>query len=198
MILLLDLVLGVTVPWVEEIHDPRPTYVDPRYADHLTQLAQIHLVETQEDLRSRKRTRREVRCWSGYFAVPKTEETSRAIFSGGRVSKLCPSPPNENLMTQPEVLWHVHDMLGSTTGPLYFVEADLRHWFYQITAHETLRMLFGLQMKPPSTREKILVFDVSAGKRFAFMNSCRYRSSRRTLAVYCEVALRMSLASRSS
>jgi hypothetical protein len=127
-----------------------PTYVDPRYADHLTQLAEIHLIETQEDLRNRKRTRREVRCWSGYFAVPKTDAKSRAIFSGGRVSSLCPPPPNVNLMTQPEVLRHVHDMLANTSGPLFFVEADLRHWFHQITAHEKLRMLFGLQMKPPS------------------------------------------------
>jgi hypothetical protein len=90
MILLLDLALGVAQPWLEAIHDARPTYVDARYAEHLKQLAEIHLLETSEDLRRRRKSRKHVRCYSGYFAVPKTDETSRAIFSGGRVSSLCP------------------------------------------------------------------------------------------------------------
>jgi hypothetical protein len=147
MILLLDLALGVAQPWLEAVHDARPTYVDARYAEHLMQLAEIHLLETSEDLRRRRKTRKHVRCWSGYFAVPKTDVTSRAIFSGGRVSSLCPPPPNVNLMTQPEVLWHIRDMLSRTKGRLHFVECDLRHWFHQIELHQSVRMLFGLQLK---------------------------------------------------
>jgi hypothetical protein len=129
--------------WMESINDPKPAFIDARYLAHLQQLSKVGLVLDRDQLQALGHTKRWIRHWSRYFAVEKTATTSRSIFNGNRLSEKCKSPPNVNLLTQPEVLALVQRML-ETGKELYFIEADLRHWFHQIKVCKALQKFFGL------------------------------------------------------
>jgi hypothetical protein len=129
--------------WMEGINDPTPAYIDPRYLPHLYQLCKVGLTLSQDEMKLKGKTKRWVRHWSRYFAVEKTATTSRSIFNGNRLSQKCRSPPNVNLLTQPEILVLMQKML-ETGKKLHFIEADLRHWFHQIKVCEALQKFFGL------------------------------------------------------
>jgi hypothetical protein len=132
--------------WMETIYDPKPAFIDVRYLAHLQQLSKVGLVLDQDQLHATGRTKRWIKHWSRYFAVEKTTTTSRSIFNGNRLSEKCKSPPNVNLLTQPEILALMQRML-ETGSKLYFIEADLRHWFHQIKVCEHLQKFFGLIFK---------------------------------------------------
>lgn len=84
-----------------------------------------------------------IRCMCKYFAVPKNEHSSRSIFDGRRLDLLCNAPPPVNIPDIASILRLVAD-LGKGHG-LYGMTADIRHWFHQIPASESLSSLFGIE-----------------------------------------------------
>jgi hypothetical protein len=132
--------------WLADVPAGHNVYVDPRYLGHMQELHRVGLLSSQRDHAKKKRHRTWVRFWSRYFAVEKTSATSRSIFNGNRLSSVCPSPPNVNLLTQPDVLKLIGDMAKSGRQ-LYFLEADLRHWFHQIPVCDEVSRFFGLKLR---------------------------------------------------
>ena len=143
---LLDLALSGQAPWLVAARDDKQVFVSPRYAHHMDYLDEVGLLE--EVGRGKKRTRKDLRWYSSYFAVEKTSVTSRSIFNGHRLSLACPAPPNVNLLTPPDVL-RLISMMMARGKDLHFIEADFRHWFHQIPVADKLSNLFGLQLKQP-------------------------------------------------
>jgi len=85
---------------------------------------------------------------SGYFAVLKTVDTARSIFSGKRLSKASPVAPPVNLADTRDIVKKINQFArrrrknGRTR--LYVYGGDFRHWFHQIPASPWMRCLFGL------------------------------------------------------
>jgi hypothetical protein len=139
-------VIAIGAHWMDNIDDVTPVYIDPRYLAHMQELTRIGLVADQAAMGTRGFKMTWIRFWNRYFAVEKTAETSRSIVNGRRLSERCPSPPNVNLLTQPEVIQLLRERLGGSKK-LYFIELDLRHWFHQIAVCEALQRFFGLMMR---------------------------------------------------
>ena len=86
---------------------------------------------------------------SGYFAVLKTANVARSIFSGRRLSRECPVPPPVNLADTRDVVRKMRNFLRKQRrekgrAQLYAYGGDFRHWFHQIPAAPWMRNLFGL------------------------------------------------------
>jgi hypothetical protein len=140
--------------WLDDVRGAKGAKVEELYRRHLLELEACGLVISGRNVRKRfKHGRDWVRWWSSFFCVPKTDETSRCIFNGKKLSTKCRIPPNVNLLTQPEILRMVQRMMKQGKA-MYFVECDLRHWFHQIPVHENLMKYFGLKLgQKPSPDE---------------------------------------------
>ena len=120
--------------------DPEgPPWVHKRYKEHMDQLEACGLLQPVS-LKDAS-----IRFYSGYFAVPKTAQTSRSIFSGNRLSQCCPVPPTVNLISASELIRLMRQHGTRWKGEYHVVTGDLRHWFHQISAPSWLRPLFGLK-----------------------------------------------------
>lgn len=130
--------------WFRELIQEPPTLgaqVSPRYGSHLRNLTAWRVI--------REVAESEVRVTSRYFAVAKTEDTSRSIFSGHDLSCRCPIPPEVNLIDLKELIMVLtaHGV-GRRGRPRRYnvIIGDLRHWFHQLRAPVWLQKLFGLRL----------------------------------------------------
>ena len=120
----------------------RPPWVHEDYIGHMEQLRGCGLIQAIPAKEVQM-----VRQFSGYFAVPKTEECSRAIFSGKALSERCPVPPTVNLISAGELIQLMRRHGAQNDGTFHVVTGDLRHWFHQISVPHWLRCLFGLKVQ---------------------------------------------------
>lgn len=77
-----------------------------------------------------------------YFAVAKTENTSRSIFDGRNISLLCHPPPGMRL---PDTV-HISGFFGSFPGNVRMRSLDLRHYFHQIPLHDKIGDYFVVKV----------------------------------------------------
>jgi hypothetical protein len=113
---------------------PEKQTVQPIYRQHMTQLMGYDILRTTID---------PAIFFSSYFAVPKTEDTARAIFNGRRLSERCPVPPPVNLATPTTILPLLEDFLHQHSS-IFIMGADMRHWFHQLRLPRSLWPLFAL------------------------------------------------------
>jgi hypothetical protein len=136
-------------PWYQELIHKLPDVkkkggprVPDRYSDHIRDLLKAGLLAEEDDLG--------IKFLSSYFSVEKTEETSRSIFNGRRLSKECPVPEPVNLCDTQQLVDGIRQFLArqakeGRAPQIHVYGADFRHWFHQIPAPRWLRRLFGLQ-----------------------------------------------------
>lgn len=82
-------------------------------------------------------------CLSKYFAILKSNGMARTIFSGAKLSSLFKRPPPVNLPGLPVVLSLLSDILRGEK--FYFLCADLRHYFHQISLNPDLMRYFSIR-----------------------------------------------------
>ena len=111
--------------------------VNTRYRAHIEALAACGILQRCD--------RADVEFLSGYFAVPKTDQHSRAVFNGKRLSRLCRLPATVNLM---DLRTMIRQFCEQANGrqPFHVVMGDFRHWFHQIAAAKGMSRLFGIKL----------------------------------------------------
>jgi len=106
------------------------------YAEHFNTLVESNILQ---------KAHRKVLFYSSYFAVPKDETVSRAIFNGRRLSSFCPTPPNANLASTSQLMTRMTQHLRREKK-FYVLQGDLRHWFHQLKIREEFLPYFGLRL----------------------------------------------------
>ena len=127
-----------------------PPTVDPsqfacsatKWADHFAALVGFNLIQqTGAGV---------LKFCAKYFAVPKTEDLSRAIFNGLELSRRCTLPFKVNLPDLSIVLQQIAEMCAPQAGEsprrVYLVTGDIRHWFHQIPVPQEIGVFFGLHL----------------------------------------------------
>ena len=87
---------------------------------------------------------------STYFAVPKTETTSRAIFNGKRLSTYWPTPAPVNICDTATLIRKILET-AERCKKLWITVGDFRHWFHQIPVNLELARHFGIALSPAET-----------------------------------------------
>lgn len=129
---------GAEAPWLRNARRMERDVsadVSRNYYKHLQALLEARIL--------RRRSAQEVHFTSGYFAVPKTDQTSRSIFNGKRLSKNFEPPAPVNIMDVSEVVSKIQASHGK--AQFHVVTGDLRHWFHQIPTSAELQDFFGLK-----------------------------------------------------
>ena len=95
----------------------------------------------------------EVKFISRYFAVPKKNDTARAILNLRNLSKLQRRPPSTNLPEIPQ-LWEklnaIHNGVQKRTTKIVaptLVTADIRHWFHEIPVSASISQFFCIRLR---------------------------------------------------
>lgn len=88
---------------------------------------------------------KDLQCIGKYFAVPKGEEHSRAIWNGKPLGRISHGPPPVFLPYLPDLLeklgTYIHDNPGCE-----LLTADFRHFFHQIPTNQVLARFFGVAL----------------------------------------------------
>lgn len=80
-----------------------------------------------------------------YFAVPKDEQSARAIFNGRRFSLACDAPPPTNL---PDIIVLLEALSSLHGDSISMVEGDIRHFFHQLKMNEKISQFFCIRRGP--------------------------------------------------
>jgi hypothetical protein len=119
-------------------HNDAGTFTAGKWKAHLTELAGFGIIEFVEEEEAAR-----IRYINTYFAVPKGDEKSRAIFNGKRLSRLMIAPPPVNLPYLPQLLREVALMCDDRPVEIY--TGDLRHFFHQLPVNSEISRWFGLR-----------------------------------------------------
>jgi hypothetical protein len=134
--------------WIETVQMPRKSVgISKRYEEHVVQLERCGILRPVE--------RGEIRYLSGYFAVDKGPNASRAIFSGRGISELSPVPPPVNLLAHRKLVEVIKNHLEKHKRT-HAILGDLRHWFHQIPVGTYVGRLFGLRLNDRTFRWRTL------------------------------------------
>ena len=112
--------------------DSVPLHTNTKWVPHLEKLTACGL------LLEWPRTR--LRGYAKYFAVPKGEDTARAIVNLRGLSQRMKPPATTNLPEIETVL----KLISSTDSPPHILTADFRHFFHQFRVLETISEFFGI------------------------------------------------------
>lgn len=87
-----------------------------------------------------------------YFAVAKSDQTSRSIFDGRNTSSRCVPPPPLNLPDTAEITRFYAQFPHRIAMAVW----DYRHYFHQIALHGRIREYFGVTVNGKSYRWQVL------------------------------------------
>ena len=119
---------------------------------HLEQLAAFNMLDSSV-------SKNEIHYYSRYFAVPKTDNTARAIINMRMLSKLLRAPDPVNLA-------EISQILDRVLGP-YWITADWRHYFHQFGVAPGVQRYFGIQCAEKVWVYKTLPMGLSWSPRIA-------------------------------
>ncbi|MEA3226132.1 MAG: hypothetical protein U9Q07_09290 [Planctomycetota bacterium] len=111
-----------------------------KYRDHIHSMSQK--CELTKKAILCKANFKDIRAWTAYFAVDKDEHVMRAIGDCRAANALFNKPPPTPLLSTDTLI----RLLLYFDSP-WFAEADLRHWFWQISLSGTDRSFFGISHK---------------------------------------------------
>ena len=121
-------------PPPDEINHHRPSH--SKYIAHLEEMASCGITKKLQGPQG-------LRWISGYFAVPKNDSVSRAVFNGKQLSRLFVCPPPVNIPSVSDIFDLLSRLIPSG-GKWFAFTADIRHWFHQIPIGRALASWMGL------------------------------------------------------
>lgn len=157
-----------------------------QWKEHLRKLKGWRVLRTLTGLEKPK-------VWmSKYFAILKSTGMARTIFSGGKLSSKFLRPPPVNLPSLPLVLILLSEIVDGHN--VWFISADLRHYFHQIAISDDLVEFFTLLCHGELLGYIVLPmgfsFSPSIAQRFAWAALLSLASKENGLAVAAEEFLR--------
>lgn len=114
------------------------TVTAKKWRNHIDQLEKAGIIE--------KVNKEQLLSTAGYFAVPKSDGTARAIWNGRKISRCSNVPPPVNLPNLPDILREASQLLHNHNG-VDVITGDFRHFFHQITASRNMQSYLGIAIE---------------------------------------------------